>query len=511
MTRLLSRREQGSALTIAVVLLLLLSVAIFVAMPAILGEQRISGNDVRAKIAQHVAEAGLNHGREFLRLNTATLLPEPGVVTDATKWSPCAATDTSFPCGAIDPDVASSTARTMHYRYIGGTDTRTVTFPNGRMFDGTGNDAGNFNASYDVGVLLCRMNTTSACTNDPASSTATSLFTLVSRGSVTGEGASATVSETIGTFRIINLSPNIPPVMAAGTITGLGSSTIVGNPNAGGFGVPLSIWARNDFDGSGGSWQTCQLDEYLRSSLASVTMVGKQKNVATCESCNCTAGNTLSSASMTPREGVDVLDSLNSDGGKALAGSPYVFPCDMFQYVLGVQARTDSDGDGVCETVKTSDGDPAIADATEWLTANAQIQTCSQLNDQSKGLVWIQGPCTGGDALSNQIGSPDNPIILVVDGDVKFNTSVRFFGVIFMRYTGTNFLACVNTGSGCPELQPGGGGAKIYGSVVMEGGGKINGTVDVIYEPQLVQIFNKSPGNNRFAGLPGSWSDRAAY
>ena len=74
MTAIRSIRQQGSALTVAIVLLLLLTLAIFVAVPSIMGEQRVSGNDVRAKIAQHVAEAGLSHGREFLRLNSANLI-----------------------------------------------------------------------------------------------------------------------------------------------------------------------------------------------------------------------------------------------------------------------------------------------------------------------------------------------------------------------------------------------------------------------------------------------------
>jgi len=256
-----SSRQQGSALTIAIILLLLLSLAVFVAVPSMLGEQRVSGNDVRAKIAQHVAEAGLSHGREFMRLNSTSLIIPAGQPVDTTKWSVCGATDTTFPCGAIESDVANSALRSRHYRYIGGADGRTVSFAPGRMFDGAGGDAGNFDAAYDVGVLLCRMEATADCTTNVAATTGTSMFTLVSRGSVTGEGTTATVTETIGTYRIVNLNSNIPPVMAAGTITGLGNSTIVGNPNAGGFGVPLSIWARNDFDGSSGSWHTCQLDE----------------------------------------------------------------------------------------------------------------------------------------------------------------------------------------------------------------------------------------------------------
>lgn len=503
------RRQQGSALTIAIILLLLLTLAVFVAVPTILGEQRVSGNDVRAKIAQHVAEAGLNHAREFLRANTKNLIVAPLEPVDATKWAACAATDTNFPCGAIETDVANSALRSRHYRYIGGADARTVSFTPSRMYDGTGNDAGNFNAEYDVGVLLCRLTTTHDCTTVAASTTATTMLTLVSRGSVTGEGTTSTVSETIGTYRLMNLSPNIPPVMAAGTITGLGSSTIVGNPNAGGFGVPLSIWARNNFDGSGGSWQTCQLDEYLRSDLGGVVMLGTNKDVATCNDCDCTVGNRLSDASMV--EGVDILDSTDADGGKAKAGTSYYFPCDMFEYVLGTRARVESGTPGLCDTLKDTEGVIGVADIEEWLTANAKIQTCADLGPNSAGLIWIKTGCTDGNAVGGRIGSPDNPVVLVIDGDLKLNTTAEFFGVMFLRYTGSDFASCVATGTGCPELDPGGGGAKIYGSLVMEGGGKINGTVDVVYIPQLVQIFNNSPGNNRYAGLPGSWSDRVAY
>jgi len=513
MTTIRSIRQQGSALTVAIILLLLLTLSVFVAMPSMLGEQRVSGNDVRAKIAQHVAEAGLSHGREFLRLNQVDLITQAKQAVDFSKWAACAAADRTFPCGAIESDVATSALRSRYYRYIGGADGRTVSFTPSRMFDGTGGDAGAFDASYDVGILLCRLQPTSDCTTNAAQTTGTSIFTLVSRGQVTAEGTTSTVSETIGTYRIVDLSTNIPPVMAAGTITGLGSSTIVGNPNAAGdgSGVMLSIWARNNFNGSGGSWQTCKLDEYLRSVPESgVIMEGKRKDVPTCEDCQCQPGERVSEASA-PVEGRDILDSTDADGGLAKATSTYYFPCDMFQFVLGVQARQDNDGDGVCETLKTDGGVAGVPDVQEWLTANAQIQQCSDLNAASAGVIWIQGPCTGGDALSGQIGTPDNPVILVVDGDVKMNTSVKFFGVVFMRYTGTNFTSCVSTGSGCPELEPGGGGAQIYGSVVMEGGGKINGTVDIIYLANLVQSFNESPANNRFAGLPGSWSDRTAY
>jgi len=519
MTHMTNMRQRGSALTIAILLLLLLTLAVFVAVPAMLGEQRVSGNDVRAKIAHHVAEAGLNHTREFLRLNQLSLIPEAGVPTSTALWAACASTDRSFPCGTVEPDATNSTVRSNHYRYIGGADGRTVTFTPGRIYDGTGTDAGNFDASYDAGILLCRLKapippaTSSTCTLTSALAVGTSMFTLVSRGAVTGEGTTATVSETIGTFRLINAPPNLPPLMAAGSVTGLGSSTIVGNPNAGGFGVPLSVWARNNFDGSGGSWQTCQLDEYLRSSLGDVVMEGKNKNVPTCDDCDCSPGNQLSGSRLAV-EGIDILDSTDADGGKAKAGTSYYFPCDMFQHVFGIQARTDENRNGVCETPKLADGDPTLPDVQEWLTANAQIMTCAGLNsagDKASGLVWIQSSCGPGDSLDTEIGSADNPVFLVIDGSLKLNTAVKFFGMIFLRHTGDGFENCVSTGAGCPEVLSGGGSAQVYGSIIMEGGGKLNGTIDLVYVPQIIINFTGSPGNNSFAGLPGSWSDRVSY
>ncbi|MEO7773364.1 MAG: PilX N-terminal domain-containing pilus assembly protein [Steroidobacteraceae bacterium] len=496
--------QRGSSLLVAIVLLLILTVAVFAAMPMLLGEQRISGNDLRAKLAHHIAEAGLGHGREFLRLNATTLLPTPLATTNAALWTSCG-TDSSFPCGAVE---AAQRAET--YRYRAGADGRTVDFPNGKLYDGTGLDAGNFDGQYDVGILLCRVTATSTCTRIASNAPGTVVFTIVSRGQVNGEQTTATVTETVGTYKLVNAPPNVPPLMAAGAIAGIGSSTIVANDNSGGFGVPLSMWTKNDFDGSGGSWQTCRLDEYLRSSLTDVKMVGADHDIPICLNCDCVAGKQTSSSTASVGEGIDILDSSDTDSGKAKPGSPYYFPCDIFRYIFSVQSRSDNNTDGFCETLI---GTSPNSNVELWLGVNAKPGTCSTLNQNSRGLIWIKESCApgGGGSLGGIIGSPDNPVALVIDGNVKFDTSAEIYGIVYLRYGGADATGCVSGGTGCPEFLTGGGTAKIFGAVIIEGGGSINANIDLVYVPKILMNLTMAPENFRFGALPGSWSDRVTY
>lgn len=314
--------QRGSALTIAILLLLLLTIAVFAAMPAMLGEQRVSGNDVRTKIAQHVADAGLSHGREFLRLHQTTMLPANGQALGS-EWESCAAGSTDFPCGAIEPDLATSATRANYYYYDVGAASPAITFPTpGKLYDGSSSKTvGNFETEYEVGILLCRLDSGNDCVTDPVLATGTALFTLVSRGSVDGERATATVQETIGAYKILDVPPELPPLIASGQVQGVGNATVVGNPNSGGFGIPLILWSYQDFDSNNGSWQSCQMDEYLRSGLGSVTMEGSRQDVPICAlgACNC-SGYAIVSENGT--EGVDVLDSNSADGGMTVPSNP---------------------------------------------------------------------------------------------------------------------------------------------------------------------------------------------
>lgn len=521
-------RQGGSALIIAILVLLLLTIAVFVAMPAMLGEQRASGNETRAKIAQHVADAGLSHGREIMRIKGAEWIPIAKQPVGA-GWTRCLAANVQFPCGAIKAGI-----RANHY-YRGASLPATLTFPApGKMY--ASSSVGAFNGTYEVGVVMCRMKADNTCTTVDADTTGTSLFTVVSRGAVDGENATATVTETIGTYRIIEAPNEIPPFVASGAVQGVGNATIVGNPNGGGFGIPLTLWTYNDFDSNNGSWQSCQLDEYLRTAPGSVVMQGARKNVPICAvgACSCPAGSILSTKG---REGIDVLDRLDSPGTENPSdpqhvtvpketGGDYYFPPDLFHYAFGFDARQDAAGVGDHDDTVFTDGDydeklidangNNVPDVEEFLAANATqvIATtaqCSSLNAASRGVVWVKVTCP----LATAIGSVDHPVALVTDGDIDLRNGAEIYGILYARATAVDSEICIPSGSskvaGCPFFQPGGGKARVFGSIVIEGGAKPNGNIDLIYLSQIIFNLNTAEENNRFAGLAGSWTDRVSY
>lgn len=82
-----SRIQRGSALVVAVILLLLASVITLLTLNVGVFEQRTSGNDARAKLIAEVAEAGIAQGAEYFRLNPVKLKN-----TDP-HWQLCAAND----------------------------------------------------------------------------------------------------------------------------------------------------------------------------------------------------------------------------------------------------------------------------------------------------------------------------------------------------------------------------------------------------------------------------------
>src|SRR4249919_2290625 len=111
-------RQRGAVLLIAVVLLALAGIISLLALNVGVFESRSTGNDVRARMVNEVAEAGLSQGFEFLMRQHADWLE------DDSKWEVCGATDTKFPCGAVpqfEPDGTTPHRATMfRYKGVGG-------------------------------------------------------------------------------------------------------------------------------------------------------------------------------------------------------------------------------------------------------------------------------------------------------------------------------------------------------------------------------------------------------
>jgi hypothetical protein len=107
-----------------------------------------------------------------------------------------------------------------------------------------------------------------------------------------------------------------------------------------------------------------------------------------------------------------------------------------------------------------------------------------------------------------QIGTPDRPVLLVIDGSARIQG--RVFGMIFMRSTGDGPLAAETGGNVKLDMNA---GARVYGSVVVQGQvDKANGNAAIIYNADVLSNLANDPSNNKFGGIPGGWADdRVAY
>lgn len=534
------RRQRGVTLIVAVVLLLLLTVIVLLATNVGVQEQRTSANDYRAKMAHYAAEAGLNVGGEYIKQNV-------GQLRDDARWEPCP-NDDSFPCGVF-PNAAALNLQ----RYIGDLPLA----PLGPISAGSQIDAGNFDANVRVGAVICRIIDDptapgSTCTSDLAADGST-VLSIVSRAQVAGEGSSATLVQSITSFSKLLTSTGQPPITASGTVDVTGSLDVVTSPNAGGVGVPVSVWTRRDVK-KGGSPNTCYLDEFVRfgaknNAPAEFCGPGSDPPCSTlttdlllCDDCSCPAGeNSLSfqRAGNTCDEGIDILD-IDVAGNKCGINEdvvPSEFPCDLFEFVFGVKARDDLDGDFFCETLISvdHDGDPATPEIGQdelWLRDNANVivvanpdttrdpreRGCAFLNANATGLVWVR-PGAGCN-VGNQVGSPERPVLLVWDGPAGFNAGFRLFGLLFVRALGITDAAGVNTISPDPTQGNLGGNASlrfngravVYGAAVTQGIiEKANGTAAFINNEAVLRNLANAPELQAFGTMPGAWTDRFSY
>ncbi|MFZ9363871.1 MAG: hypothetical protein ACO25T_09615, partial [Arenimonas sp.] len=312
------------------------------------------------------------------------------------------------------------------------------------------------------------------------------------------------------------------PVIGSGIVKGLGNAQIVTNPNAGGYGVPASIWSPNDVGigsvpgggcpapGGVGSVATCQLGEYLKSTPASglKTTCVTVNNACGCPAISGSENNFLSGHSAgTKKEGIDILD---IDGGDGTLPDVTFFPgldCNgnnksdlsdstddsLFEWIFNTGVVVNEGAN----TVNTNCGTGGATNCASYVLEEelgAQVVTCNALNAlgaAASGLYYIKGSCD----LPPQVGSPNNPAIVVLEGEAQVNNT-DFFGLLFVR---SNNNSAVFKGVG---------NSKIIGSLVVEGDIDIAGTIDIIYDNTAVNSDpNTLPANAKFARVPGSWLD----
>lgn len=530
---MLGRHQSGvTTLTITLLLLGILTVAALFAASFGVLEQRTVASEYRHKLAFQAAEAGLNQAAEYVKANSARLASDDAgkggwfAVGDV-RWQPCSQPKPA--AMAIDPCLAEPDLnRQAHmYRYRGAGGVETGVLPLSELFGanqtftdagGDGTAANKFATSYQTYATLCRLDTSvtpAVCSTNPGLDGSLTV-TLVSRGQLTGESADAIVKQSFGTYRSLGRGPDAPLITSA--TLGAGNAQIVPNPQAGEPDYPgasgpekLSIWSKLDADiTSGASFATCNFWAWQENFAAgeSTTAVERDRHGVcfTC-SCNnlCPKGLISGNANACPGVGsfIEGQDILDVDGGKSDATIPRrdssYFPDDLFAYAFGKPS----------------------ASAERYLRDEAtNIADCSaaNLNADSGGLYWYSDPKVSGVAPPladcvldgtalpsgsflypggrKQIGTLENPVVLVSDGPVQLNAGVIFYGMIYIR---------AKAGTG--DLLKASGSPQVYGAVVIEGAATIAGAPMLIYNQEVLDNIFDSPTFLHLAPVAGSWSD----
>lgn len=522
-----AKRQQGITLLVAIVLLLLASLMGLMAMNVGLFEQRSSGNDLRAKIVKQAAEAGLAQGFEYLmRADLSTPAnPEYTLVDDASKWELC--TDDKFPCGAVPASMRASMWR-LKSGAGGYTDAKAnglaSQLTNYMLKTDSNATIGSIDVAYGVAPVLCRVpkpvSTTSIfCASDMSDLSDRRVVTFVSVAQVRGDSGRTTLTQTVARSSLLAQPGGVPAVVATGSVTPNGGGDIVAMPDAAGEGLDLAVWTRLNVEPDAGAFGTCGRQDWLTSCGIQLTNADWMTDGSVTNKCSC-----VKTASA---ESWDILDKDNNVGLNRDV-KPEEFPLDLFEFAFGVKAWEDKapKNDGLAETrlpkitFDAADGNPYQLYPDEaflyknagqiiggTLPLRADQVAGGTLGPTSSGLIWCLTDCLQGYNQSVQIGSPDHPVALVVDGSVTLHATI--FGLVFVRDNTNGPLQASTGGSAQFKFNS---QSAVFGSVLIQGviptgsgGGLIYGDANI-----LTKLASER-GMARFDTLRGGWNDRNSY
>jgi len=402
MNTAISNQRGAATLFVSVILLIAVTLLIMFAVRVGILDQRISGNELRHKEAFSYAEAGMDKAAAHLRAN-------PGLhEATSAQWSDCNAGDY---CKQLNANatkvavvsVATNLDDTRINAYLLKTATATIAVGEGLSDDSTG--------AATVQVEYAK----------------TSLLT----------------------------PGQIPPLMIpSGTLSG--NFNIVPDPNGGGPGVPISVWAKDTLDTAGANWKTCDHGEFTDSGQVCMDTKGDGVLGDDWLACSCDAER-----SNTTNVTEDIV--LYNTG----------FPTSPFDYVFG----------GTQADIK------ARAEATGLLLADCDAIDTEFNALNRPALVWVTGDCDIGSNIT--VGNRENPIILVVAGDLRVNAGAEFWGILLGL---TGFVL--------------NGGPVIHGSAISELPSDLtNGTYSQVYDESVFENLRDDRINTDIAKRSYSWRD----
>ena len=417
------QRGAAALLTAVILLIGVTLVVIFAARVGIL-DQKISGNEVRHKEAFSNAEAGLEQAASFLRAN-----PNLHAGATADGWATCTGNTSTFPCNIAGAQLVFATVAS--------------------------------------GAISSSVQTLAAIPDADSYLVKTAAGTVAIGQGASDDGTGAAVAQVTYAQASLLTPGELPPLMLpTGDLSG--NFNVVPNPNGGGPGVPISVWAKDTLDTTGANWKTCDHGEFKDGTSVCMDTKGDGVSGDDWGACSC-----------------DVERSNSTDVSEDIVTYPAAdFPNSPFAYVFG---------------------DDGTITAAGQLTLEAEIQARAQatglvLNDcdslesdfsglTTSALVWINGDCdTGANA---NIGSRDKPIILVIDGDLTINANSELWGIVV----------------GLAEFNLN-GGPVIHGSAIADIEGDLtNGTYSQVYDESVFINLRDDTINTEITKMQYSWRD----
>lgn len=499
------KHNRGAALLMVVLILVTMSVMLFFNAQITSFEQIISANDRRAKLAHHVAEAGLSHAMRYFTRNIRDISSIeasgwlPGSPGAAQHWIACTANDTDLPCAAasLESDGRSDGFnRENVFYYVEDPDAETLNtyLPLSALvteYDDSDPPVPIDNTGYKVQALLCVMsydqdqyesgteNTYAKCDGSGVPSGINMAIRVISIGTSDDGTAEAVVMQTLANVEPGGGPPSVP-IMTYNSVAPTGALNIVVNPNAGGVGVPVSVWSRNYVyveEPGAGSIATCELEEFLATRASSAWRNWTDADgveYQTCDSCVCPDKVTLGALTHTqstevPRKYFDVVD------------EDPAYPDDIFEFYFGV-ARTEY---------------AQVRDAADQILAD-----CSTADTSWNGMVWVDGYC---DLSGKEVASGTSPVALITTKGVKLNSNSIFYGVLVI--TDPTIAPEDQTSDAIPVSLT--GGPVVYGAIMNDPGAAIfNGGFTVVY---VEDIVGKIHPLIVLGNLSGSWTDQLTF
>ena len=497
--------QGGSALLMVVLILMVMSVMLFFNARVTSIEQIISGNDRRAKLAQHAAEAGISHGMRYFTRNIRDInsLEEGGWLPASAgsnhHWLPCSADDTTLPCAAAPLEAdgrADGFNRENVFYYVEDTNAGTLNtyLPFGALvtkYDDSDPPAPIDSTSYQVQALLCVMdydqekydagteNTYAKCDGSGIPTGINIAIRVISTGTADDGSARSVIMQTLANVEPGGGPPEVP-IMTFNSVAPSGNINVVVNSNAGGIGVPTSFWSRNYVyieEPAAGSIATCELEEFLASRGSAFWHSWTDADgviYQTCDTCSCPDKEALGALSHTgntepARKYFDIVD------------EDPAFPDDAFEYYFGV-ARTEY---------------RQVRDAADSVLAD-----CSTVDTSLRGLVWVDGYC---DLAGKEVGTATTPVALVTSKGVKLNGNTVMYGVLVI--TDPDLPPAEQTEYSIPvQLN---GSPIVYGAIINDpGAATLSGSLTVVYAKTIV---NKIHPLLILGNISGSWTDQVTF